>query len=89
MAIIVLIVFTTLAYSWLVKVSTLVHLNHSYIAVLTPGAMSHTRSNSLAWTDHFFSFSFGREKKGSGPVRIPTLVLKIPVVAGINSMRAS
>ena len=30
------------------KVSTLVQLNRFYIAVLTPGAMSHTRSD-WAW----------------------------------------
>ena len=40
--------FTTLVYSWLVKVSTSVHLNRLYIAVLTPGAMVHTHSN-WAW----------------------------------------
>ena len=44
-----LLVFTTLVYSWLVKVSTVVHLNCLYIAVLTPGAMSHMLSD---WNGH-------------------------------------
>ena len=35
----------------------------------------------------FFLFHLVGEK-GSGPVRIPALVLKIPVVAGINSKHA-